>query len=93
MLYLYLHTVQDVLCSTFGSMLNTQLEQHCMLWHASWYKLHLQPVSCMQGKLSLKPMPFLRLRMALQVSKNLPDIAQKTDIAPESIGAKANVRN
>ncbi|DBA76193.1 TPA: hypothetical protein ACH3X1_009922 [Trebouxia sp. C0004] len=30
---------------------------------------------------------------ASEVSKNLPDIAQKTDIAPESIGAKANVRN
>lgn len=29
----------------------------------------------------------------LQVSKNLPNIAQKTDIAPESIGADANVRN
>ena len=31
--------------------------------------------------------------LLLQVSKNLPDIAKKTDIAPESIGAKANVRN
>ena len=30
---------------------------------------------------------------ALQVSKNLPNIAQKTDIAPENVGAKANVRN
>ncbi|KAL3153271.1 hypothetical protein ABBQ38_011619 [Trebouxia sp. C0009 RCD-2024] len=28
-----------------------------------------------------------------EVSKNLPEITQKTDIAPESIGAKANVRN
>lgn len=35
----------------------------------------------------------LTLLMVLQVSKNLPDIAQKTDIAPESVGAKANARN
>jgi len=30
---------------------------------------------------------------ASKVSKNLPNITQKTDIAPESVGAEANVRN
>lgn len=40
-----------------------------------------------------KSLHMFLLVMFLQVSKNLPEITQKTDIAPESVGAKANARN